>query len=208
MIYVPFSVAEESLALPSTENDEIGLTTIVVAANDETVVENATEQVRIALRDLHALADGVDDDFSIRSQSALADTFSTITQSLTLFLGAIAGISLLVGGIGIMNIMLVSVTERTREIGIRKALGARQRDILSQFMIESLVLSILGGLIGLMLGWSLSAMGGLAMGLTATLSPTMVAIAVGFSTVVGLIFGIYPAWKAAKLTPIVALRYE
>ncbi|MEO1286954.1 MAG: ABC transporter permease [Chloroflexota bacterium] len=207
-IFMPMAVAEEMLDLPTTIDDAFAVSTIVVDARDETVVESASEQITAILRETHNLADDANDDFSVRSQAALADTFSTITTSLTLFLGSVAGISLIVGGIGIMNIMLVSVTERTREIGIRKALGAQKRDILSQFVIEALVLSLIGGIIGLLLGWGISAVGGVAMGLTATLSVTMVMIAIGFSTLVGLIFGIYPAWQAANLAPIIALRYE
>jgi putative ABC transport system permease protein len=208
MIYVPLTTATSVLPLPTTETDNIALSTIVVRAEDETVVELATEQITAVLREEHALAEGIDDDFSILSQAALADTFSSITAALTLFLGAIAGISLLVGGIGIMNIMLVSVTERTREIGIRKSMGALQRDILFQFVIEALVLSLVGGLIGLFMGWGFSLVGGKAIGLTTTLSATMVTVAIVFSTGVGIVFGIYPAWQASKLEPIIALRYE
>jgi putative ABC transport system permease protein len=127
---------------------------------------------------------------------------------LTTFLGAIAGISLVVGGIGIMNIMLVSVTERTREIGIRKAIGALKRDILTQFLLEAVVLSVVGGLLGIALGWTLSTVVGRALDIVTVVTPSNVLLATGFATAVGIIFGLYPAWRAANLRPIDALRYE
>src|SRR5262249_17395255 len=135
-------------------------------------------------------------------------TLTTITTALSVFLGAIAGISLVVGGIGIMNIMLVSVTERTREIGLRKAVGAQRQDILLQFVVEALVISTLGGLIGLALGGGLAALVSLSGVFSAPVSISSIAIAIGFSTAVGLFFGIYPARRAAGLNPIDALRYE
>jgi putative ABC transport system permease protein len=139
----------------------------------------------------------------------LLDIVSTVTGTLTLFLGAIAGISLLVGGIGIMNIMLVSVTERTREIGIRKAVGALRRDILAQFVIESLVLSLVGGIIGIALGVAISTLvGSLSTDFTPVVDGGTILMATGFAAGVGLVFGIYPAWRAAQLRPIEALRYE
>jgi putative ABC transport system permease protein len=136
------------------------------------------------------------------------ETVGTVTSALTAFLGAIAGISLLVGGIGIMNIMLVSVTERTREIGVRKAIGALKRDILTQFLLESLVLSLLGGMLGILLGWAISALVGRLLEVNTVIDPATVALSAGFAAAVGLIFGIYPAWRAARLRPIEALRYE
>ncbi len=148
------------------------------------------------------------DDFSVLSQKDLLGALSQITNILTIFLASIAAISLLVGGIGIMNIMLVSVTERTREIGIRKAVGARRRDILIQFLIEAVSLSLSGGILGILLGW------GIAQGvnqtgvITTVVDTSSVALAVGFSMAVGLFFGLYPAWRASLLHPIEALRYE
>jgi putative ABC transport system permease protein len=139
----------------------------------------------------------------------LLDTFSTITSALTLFLGAIAGISLLVGGIGIMNIMLVSVTERTREIGIRKAVGAKKRDIRTQFLVEAMILSLIGGLFGIALGIAGSRLvASLADQLSTVITWDVLLLATAVSTAVGLFFGIYPAIRAARLNPIDALRYE
>jgi putative ABC transport system permease protein len=153
------------------------------------------------------------DDFTVFSQQSLLDIFQTITGVLTTFLGGIAFISLIVGGIGIMNIMLVSVTERTREIGLRKALGARRRDILIQFLTESSLLSLIGGIIGILLGWLISfAVGQIAMASGTPFTPIVglgaIALATTFSAIVGLFFGIYPAYRAASLEPVEALRYE
>jgi putative ABC transport system permease protein len=160
------------------------------------------------LRDRHALAATADDDFSILDQSQLLETANSIAGTLALLLGGIASISLIVGGIGIMNIMLVSVRERTREIGIRKAVGARSRDILAQFLIEALTLSVLGGLIGILVGLGVSAGIARLAGWTFVLSPTVVAVALLFSLAVGVIFGVWPARQAARLDPISALRWE
>ena len=153
------------------------------------------------------------DDFTVFTQQDLLTTFQSITGILTIFLGGIAGISLLVGGIGIMNIMLVSVTERTREIGLRKALGARRRDILIQFLTESSLLSLIGGLIGILLGWLISfVVGRIAVANGTAFTPIVgwnaITLATVFSAAVGLFFGIYPANRAAGLEPVEALRYE
>lgn len=157
----------------------------------------------------HGIAFADDDDFSVFSQADVVSIAQDVTQVLTIFLSAIAAISLLVGGIGIMNIMLVSVTERTREIGIRKAVGAKRRDILLQFLIEAMVLSSTGGLVGLGLGFAGSR---IIASLTENINPVMslqnVLLATGFAAAVGLFFGIYPATRAAALNPIDALRYE
>src|SRR5690554_6826971 len=151
---------------------------------------------------------GSEDDFRLMSQDQLLDTINEVTGTLALMLGGIAAISLLVGGIGIMNIMLVSVTERTREIGIRKALGAKRRHVLSQFLIEALTLSSIGGIIGMIFGY-LAAYGVALMGgWPLVISPSTVIIAFGFSMLVGVFFGIYPANKASKLDPVIALSYE
>jgi putative ABC transport system permease protein len=160
------------------------------------------------LRQRHGLAATATDDFTILDQSQLLQTATSIAGTLALLLGGIASISLIVGGIGIMNIMLVSVRERTREIGIRKAVGARSRDILAQFLIEALTLSILGGLIGIVLGLGVSAGIARLAGWSFVLSPTVIAVAVLFSLAVGVVFGVWPARQAARLDPISALRWE
>ena len=167
----------------------------------------AQEEVRIIMREAHRL-EGADDDFEVRNQSDLAEAATGTTEVMSLLLAAIASISLLVGGIGIMNIMLVSVTERTREIGIRMAIGARGSDVLTQFLVESIVMSVLGGLIGLGVGFGGSALLARFTGWSTEIAPETVLLAVGFSALVGIFFGFYPARKAAALHPIEALRYE
>ena len=157
---------------------------------------------------MNLLGDYADDDFTIRNQNELADAASSTTKVMTYLLAAIASVSLVVGGIGIMNIMLVSVTERTREIGIRMAIGARGSDVLTQFLVESIVMSLAGGVIGLMVGFGGASLLGHLTGWHTATPAIAVAIAVGFSAAVGVFFGYYPARKAAALNPIQALRYE
>jgi putative ABC transport system permease protein len=189
------------------------VTAISVSAASEAQVERAIAEITEILRVEHKLQ-YQQDDFTIISQKQILGVFDQVTGILTAFLGAIAGISLLVGGIGIMNIMLVSVTERTREIGIRKAVGAKRRDILTQFLVEAIVLSVVGGAGGIGLGWLIGqVINSLKIGtgtatLTSVLAPDAIMLAVGFSIAVGLFFGIYPATRAAALHPIDALRYE
>jgi putative ABC transport system permease protein len=190
--------------------DEVDM--IIVQAIDAEAVAQASEQVGGILRARHRSPIG-EDDFTIFTQEDFINTAKTITNVLTVFLGGIAAISLLVGGIGIMNIMLVSVTERTREIGLRKALGARKRDILIQFLTESSLLSLTGGVIGIALGYGLSLLvGAIATASNAELNPSVnldaILLATLFSAAVGLFFGLYPAKRAADLEPVEALRYE
>jgi putative ABC transport system permease protein len=179
---------------------------VSVASNDE--MTDVTNAITALLRDRHELAATDTTDFSVFNQTQLLDAASSISGTLTLLLGGIASISLVVGGIGIMNIMLVSVRERTREIGIRKAVGARGRDILAQFLIEALTLSLLGGLIGIAVGLGVSALIGQLAGWGFQFNPSTVAAAVLFSLAVGVVFGVWPARQAARLDPINALRYE
>ena len=186
--------------------DSIRTIGVSVATDDQ--MTEATNAITALLRDRHELAATDAADFQVFNQTQLLDAASSISATLTLLLGGIASISLIVGGIGIMNIMLVSVRERTREIGIRKAVGARGRDILAQFLIEALTLSLLGGLIGILLGLAVSALIGQLAGWGFQFNPTTVAAAVLFSLAVGVVFGVWPARMAARLDPISALRYE
>ncbi|MFH1278642.1 MAG: ABC transporter permease [Candidatus Eisenbacteria bacterium] len=171
-------------------------------------VGSAQEEARLIMRESHGLADWEEDDFTVRNQTQIAEAARGTTEVMTWLLGAIASISLLVGGIGIMNIMLVSVTERTREIGIRLAIGARGGDVLTQFLVESIVLSLLGGAIGVGAGFAGAALLGRVTGWDTAITPPQVFLALGFSAAVGIFFGYYPARKASRLNPIEALRYE
>lgn len=184
------------------------VSSIIVSAKSQSVMNQAQQQVEATLRNQHQLAPGQSDDFTIQNQATILDTLSSVSTTLTFLLAGIAGISLLVGGIGIMNIMLVSVTERTREIGIRKAVGAKRIVILSQFLVEALILSLSGGILGVVIGGGGALLASSLMQSAATISLWSVLLAVGFAMLVGIVFGVYPARKAANLKPIDALRYE
>ncbi len=209
-IIVPLTTAQARLGTRRSVANAVDM--IMVQAATAAQVQNAQDQVTSILESRHQTAVGVDD-FTITTQQSLLSTATTITNVLTIFLGGIAGISLLVGGIGVMNIMLVSVTERTREIGLRKAIGARKRDIMLQFLTESLLLSLAGGLIGILVGWGLSILvGAIATANNSTINPAVsldaILLATLFSAAIGIFFGLYPAKRASDLEPVEALRYE
>ena len=181
---------------------------IFASANSIDNLEAAEEEVATILRSMHRLVEGQEDDFTIRTQTELTEAFSSTTKALTSLLGAIAGVSLFVGGVGIMNIMLVSVTERTREIGIRVAVGAKNFDILGQFLVEAIVLSLGGGILGVLISWGFCRFLTQAWGMTTIIETWVVIGALIVSGVIGIFFGLYPAQKAAQLDPIEALRHE
>ena len=181
---------------------------ILVQATSDEVMTNLGLDIDALLRDRHKIDTNADADFSLNNLAALADSAAQIARTMSLLLGAIASISLVVGGIGIMNIMLVSVTERTREIGIRMAIGARQRDVLSQFLLESLMISITGGLLGLLFGMAGAKLVGSIWSMSVTVSLDAVLLAFAISATTGVFFGFYPALKASRLDPIEALRYQ
>ncbi len=181
---------------------------IMASAVSNDAMETAQEEVIALLRESHKLRPGANTDFDVRSQKEILTNVTTVTGILTMLLGAIAAVSLLVGGIGIMNIMLVSVTERTREIGIRMAIGARPGDVMTQFLIESVILSLLGGVVGILVGIGLGKMLASLIHSSLVLSPTIIILAFCFSGAIGIFFGFYPSRKASRLNPIEALRYE
>ena len=182
--------------------------TLMISVKDEASMDVAKNQVTWLMRERRHIAPGDDDNFSVMDTRQIAETLSGTTKVMTGLLGAVAAVSLLVGGIGIMNIMLVSVTERTREIGLRMAVGARSRDILTQFLIEAVTLSLIGGLVGVVIGAGSSYAIGEFAGWRTEMSANSIVLAVGFAGAVGIFFGFYPARKASRLLPIDALRYE
>jgi putative ABC transport system permease protein len=184
------------------------LRNINVQVGDANQMDGAQKQIIDLLRQRHNIRPGRDDDFTVRSQQEIADAATATTNVMTGLLGAIAGVSLVVGGIGIMNIMLVSVTERTREIGTRMAVGAHGRDILTQFLIEAISLSSVGGILGIIIGIAAAKTIAITRHWPALISPGSIVIAFFVSAAVGIFFGFYPARKAAALDPIEALRYE
>jgi putative ABC transport system permease protein len=208
--FVPISLAQTRLFSARTpDGNSFRVGNVLISAKNAGDIKAIQDRIAVLLRDRHHLdANGTEDDFRLFNQASFVSILNNITGLLTTFLAAIAAISLLVGGIGIMNIMLVSVTERTREIGLRKAVGARASDILMQFIVEALVISLLGGLLGMGLGMFVALMVKVLGILTPVITPTSVTLALGFSMAVGLFFGIYPARRAARLNPIDALRYE
>lgn len=202
MVIIPYTTAMERV-----EGIDY-LRMIYVVGKDEKGIDRLQSDIENLLRVRHGIKDTNLDDFNIQNMNSIMETMEETTGTLTLFLGAVAAISLVVGGIGIMNIMLVSVTERTREIGVRKALGATYSVIVTQFLIEAVVISLMGGIIGIILGIGSSKLIGMASGMSTVISVPTIVMSFAFSMAIGLIFGIYPARKAAKLNPIDALHYE
>jgi putative ABC transport system permease protein len=210
-VYVPITTLETRLVSSGQFRGQTVVSNLSVQVTDQTQIAAAITQISDILRTRHKITTGTDD-FTITNQADILKTLTATTDTLTLFLGGVAAISLVVGGIGIMNIMLVSVTERTREIGIRKAVGAKKKDILIQFLAEAIVLSLAGGLIGILMGWGASQLiSGISLGsspIHTVVDPDTVLLATIFSSLIGLFFGIYPANRAAGLNPIDALRFE
>jgi putative ABC transport system permease protein len=201
-IFAPFTTVQKRL------QGQQNIQNITISAASAESVPDVADAVAVVMRNQHKLVAGDPDDFTIRTQQEIADIRTATVDTMTNLLAGIAGVSLIVGGIGIMNIMLVSVTERTREIGIRLAIGAKGRDVLLQFLVEAIVISLLGGGIGIALGFGMAELATRIWQFPTAVPPSAVAMAFGFSAVTGIFFGFYPARKAAALDPIVALRYE
>lgn len=208
VVMIPISTAQTRLYNAGSVRGDLIISVIFAQVATQDKMGAVADRIAEVLRERHRISFKDDDDFTVINQADLIQVFGDFTAVFTLVLGAIAGISLVVGGIGIMNIMLVSVTERTREIGIRKAVGARRRDILLQFLIEAMVMSMVGGFVGIVLGYTASTVLGNVADLTTVVTLGAVLLATSFSAAVGLFFGIYPATRAARLNPIDALRYE
>jgi len=210
-VLVPITTYHTRLFTQHTSGGEDAVQTIIVQVASTEAIDGAIRDIEDVLRQRHRLAADDENDFTVISQEEILSSVQQITGVMTLLLGAIAGISLLVGGIGIMNIMLVSVTERTREIGIRKAIGAKRRDILNQFLLEAAVISLLGSGIGIIAGWIMARLfSGFNIGggaVTTVVSPDIIGLAISVAIFIGLVSGIYPALRAARLNPIDALHY-
>ncbi len=208
-IFIPLETGYSKLfGSTATYNDKKIVNSISVSVATAEAMDTISAQIEFLIRRSHKLAASDELDFNVLSQSDLLSTLTSVTQILTTFLGAIAGISLLVGGIGIMNIMLVSVTERTKEIGLRKAVGATKNQILTQFLIETVTLSVLGGIIGILLGVGIASVFTLTGLIAAVITADSILLAFTFALAIGVFFGLYPAYRAANLHPMVALRYE
>jgi putative ABC transport system permease protein len=207
-VYIPLTALQRTVAQTRTAQGEKVVSSITLAVIDEDKTDQVVEDITSLLRTRHRLAAGAEDDFSIRSMEELTSALEETSGTLTLLLGAIAAIALLVGGIGVMNIMLVSVLERTREIGIRKALGARERDIWLQFLLEAAFLTFAGGIIGVGVGWVVSYFVDVTGFMPTIVTADIVILAVSVSVAIGIFFGFYPAWNASRLNPIEALRSE
>jgi len=208
-IFIPIETGYDKLfGETANYNGKKTINSILISVVDSDKTDAVSAQAEFIVRRLHNISGAEEADFNVRSQSDTLDMLNTVTQTLTIFLGAIAGISLLVGGIGIMNIMLVSVTERTKEIGLRKAVGATKNQILTQFLIETMTLSLLGGLIGILLGVGIALAFSATGMITSVITANSIILAFTFSLIIGVFFGLYPAVSAANLHPMVALRYE
>ncbi len=207
-IYIPLTTLRQTVTAQRTTSGAYTVNQIIISLADRKYVKEATAAVTSILQTTHRLSAEQENDFTITSQEDVINMISQATSSMTLLLSAIAAISLLVGGIGVMNIMLVSVIERTREIGVRKALGAQERDIWMQFLIEAAMLTLSGGIIGVVLGWGVSVLIQNLGNTTTVISADIIALAISVSIAIGVFFGFYPAWQASRLNPIEALRSE
>jgi len=201
-IYIPLTTAQRYLS------GDTYVSTIYISSVDQNSMQSVQDQTTSLLLERHNITDAASADFSVSNQNDIVETASTITDTFTVLLACIAGISLVVGGIGIMNMMLTTVTERTREIGLRKAIGAKRKDIVFQFLFESIALTFFGGIAGVALGWIASLLIATFAGISTEITVSSVALSVGVSTIIGVAFGYYPAYRAARLNPIEALRYE
>jgi putative ABC transport system permease protein len=208
-VFIPLQTGYDKLfGDTATFDGKRTINNIVISVKTTDAMNTVSAEASYLLRHSHKLKPSDTADFNIQNQTDILNTLNSVTQTLTTFLGAIAGISLLVGGIGIMNIMLVSVTERTREIGLRKAVGATKNQILTQFLIETVTLSLMGGIIGILLGVSIATFFSAAGLISSVITPSSIFMAFSFALAIGIFFGLYPAFRASNLHPMEALRYE